>query len=130
MLFVYLVDPMATIGDPRIYAATILKLQSYFDKVAARLKPADTIRVAFIPATPAPTATDILIYYVPPEFSIVAEFAGEQRNPTLNDNDGWTFLKSGAKEGRSAASEVYARILTPNFLAALASTKPCITSFS
>ena len=72
---------MVTIGNPAQYVKINLALQAHFDKVAAKLNPADKITVAFLPATPAPTTTDILIYFAPVEFSLVANFAGRKHDP-------------------------------------------------
>jgi hypothetical protein len=123
VLFVNLLDPLVTIGDPAKYIEINRTLQGHFDKVAALLKPPDKILVAFTPATPTPTTSDILIYFAPIEFSIVASFAGRKRDPLLDDGDGFTSIRT-ATVGRvtttSAASEVYLKTFDSGLLAALA----------
>jgi hypothetical protein len=118
MLWVYLVDPLVAIGDPAKYREILIALQGHFDRVAPRLNPPDRIRVAFIPATPAPTTSDILIYFAPSEYSFVSEFAGRKHDPLLDDGDGWTVIKPGNPP--EAASEVYTKTLDAQLLAALA----------
>jgi hypothetical protein len=118
MLWVYLVDPLVAIGDPAKYREINLALQGHFDRVAARLNPRDAIRVAWIPAVPKPTNSDILIYFAPSEYSFVSEFAGRKHDPLLDDGDGWTVIKPGNPP--SAASEVYIKTLDSQLLAALA----------
>jgi hypothetical protein len=118
MLWVYLLDPFATIGSPTRYREINVALQSHFDKVTPHLSPADSIRVAFIPATPSPTTSDIVVYFAPTEYSLVAEFAGRSHDPLLDDGDGWTVIKPGSPP--SAASEVYAKTFDSQLLAALA----------
>ena len=119
MLSVFLLDPLVTIGSPTKYVEIIQILQGHFNKVAAVLKPPDTIQVAFIPATPTPTTSDILIYFAPIEFSIVASFAGKARDPILDDGDGFTSINPSTRPV-SAASEVYTKTLDSKILAALA----------
>ena len=118
MLSVFLLDPLVTIGDPTKYRQINLALQAHFDKVAAQLNPQDKILVAFVPATPTPTTSDILIYFAPVEFSLVASFSGRARDPLLDDGDGFTSIKPGNPP--SAASEVYAKTADSDLLAALA----------
>src|ERR1041384_8350630 len=96
MLFVYLLDPLVTIGDPRKYTEINRILQGHFNKVAIRLRPADTIRVACIPATPSPATRDIVIYFAPVECSVVGLFAGRARDPMSDDGDVFTFIKTAA----------------------------------
>ena len=118
MKFVYLVDPMAAIGSLSRYSEVMGALQGHFDKVAARLK--DRILVAFIPAVPTPTTHDLIIYFVPPEISIVSQFAGRPRNPITDDGDGFTSIKTSASGGVTAAAEVYVNTTNGKLLAALA----------
>jgi hypothetical protein len=118
MLFVYLLDPLVTIGNPAQYAKITEKLQGHFNRVAALLTPPDSILVGFIPATPTPTTSDILIYFSPIEYSIVAAFAGRSRDPLLDDGDGFTAFTRGTVP--AAASEVYVKMFDSDLLAALA----------
>jgi len=123
MLFVFLLDPLVTIGSPAKYVEINRTLQGHFDSVAALLNPPDRILVAFIPATPTPTTSDILIYFAPIEFSIVSSFAGKARDPLLDDGDGFTSIRTATAAGvttTSAASEVYTKTADSGILAALA----------
>lgn len=123
MKVVFLADPLVAIGDSGKYLAINRLLQSHFDKVAARLNPPDRIVVVFIPATPAPTPFDLLIYFVPIELSVVSVFAGRPRDPLIDDGDGFTQIKTRTANGvtsTTAASEVYTKTLDPEILAALA----------
>jgi hypothetical protein len=120
---VFLVDPLVAIGSVKLYSEILLALQKHFDRVSAQLRPPARIPVAFIPAIPSPTPFDLLIYFVPTEVSIVAQFAGRSRNPLLDDGDGFTFIKTvtaGGVTTASAASEVYTKTLDAKVLAALA----------
>lgn len=123
MLFVHLLDPLVTIGNPARYLDIIRNLQEHFNTVALALRPPDKVLVAFTPATPAPTTSDILIYFAPMDFSIVASFAGRKRDPGLDDSDGFTSIKTSTTGGittKSAASEVYTKTIDTKVLAALA----------
>jgi hypothetical protein len=118
MLFVYLSDPLVTIGNPGHYSKINQALQAHFDIVAAKLNPPDKIMVAFIPATPTPTPSDILIYFSPVELSLVSNFAGRAHNPLTDAGDGWTSIRPGTPP--SDASEVYVKTSDPDQLAVLA----------
>lgn len=136
-LNVFLADPLDAVKLNDTPAVILVKLQRLFGEVistaneairqANARKPADkqepphTLQVSWSPTKPSPSDTDILIYFVPIQLSIVKKFDAKATDPLLSSHWGLTAFKerSGNKIAE-AASEVHAKTLDAGVLAPLA----------
>jgi hypothetical protein len=128
---IILVDPLECVQVKTLPADIRKNLQDYFNQVAVvanasnpRPNPLHTVTETWSKTKPSPKDTDVLIYFVPREISIVWKFAGGARtSPDAVRHWGRTPVKWERDKNvvtNRAASEVYAKELDAGTLAALA----------
>jgi hypothetical protein len=126
---VVLVDPLEATKAGNVQADIQKKLDGYFQevvKVANSAKPKSpfSVSVAWSATKPAPSDTDLLIYFVPQECSVVGKFSGKDFDPSARSHWGYTYFSydtdSKGVRTSTAASEVYTKNLDAGVLAALA----------
>jgi hypothetical protein len=95
-------------------------LQTKFSEVASVAKPKPaSIVVEWSETKPAPTNTDMLVYFVPTNVSINSKFTGKLMIPMNESHWGQTNWKNGGNHP-IAVTEVFAKSLDPDVLGAMA----------
>jgi hypothetical protein len=126
MIRVYLSDPLVCIGRSDLYLAIQRITQGFFDRISHRLPGSERIVVLFPPAPPDHvTAQDLIVYFTPMEFSVVARLTNRTIDPLATRHWGLTASERPGKTtppgaALKRASEVYPRILDAEVLARLA----------
>jgi hypothetical protein len=126
MIRVYLSDPLVCIGRSDLYLAIQRITQGFFDRIAKRLPGGERIVVLFPPAPPDNvTVQDLIVYFTPTEFSVVARLTHETIDPLATRHWGLTASERPGitpQPGTAVkrASEVYPRMLDAEVLARLA----------
>ena len=123
MFRVILSDPLVCIGKPELYVEIARVAQGFFDQIAKRLPTKDRIVVMCPPARPdGITDRDLIVYFTPTEFSVVARLTQKIFDPLAAQHWGFTGSEPGlSKPGQSLqrASEVYPRFLNAAVLGRL-----------
>lgn len=126
MIRVILSDPLVSIGRNDVYLSIMRLLQGFFDRVSQRLPASDRIQVLFPPGGFQAGDRDIIVYFTPTDFSVVARLTKESIDPLTQPH--WGLTKSeqptaGGAVGAAPlkrASEVYPRMIDAEVLARLA----------